>query len=312
MSRARYLKVVGVLATGIVFTGCQSKAVVSPAVDSSVATRTVEHAKGKTEVPISPKRVVVVDTAPLDAALALGIEPVGTIIYGQAPNYLGEKVDEISIVGESNQPNLEKILQLKPDLILGSKIGSGKIYRQLSQIAPTVLTKGSGRTGEWQENFRLYAEALGKSEQAAQLLQNYDDQVEQLRKKIQEPQALEISVLATSGERIGAYTTGSFSGSILKDIGLSRNPSQDFSWHYGVPFSREALSKLDGDYIFLIYSSYLPGGLQKNDFVTEPIWAQLKAVQQNHVCEVAGEVWAAGRSLLAAHQILTDVEDCLI
>ncbi|MEM7795763.1 MAG: ABC transporter substrate-binding protein [Cyanobacteria bacterium P01_C01_bin.118] len=192
------------------------------------------------------------------------------------------------------------------------------------------------------ENFQLYADALGKSEQAEQLLQDYQDQVQQLQQTLENPQDLTISVIAIANERIGTYTAGSFSGVILNDIGFARNSFQAATWRYGLPLSRESLDQLDGDYIFLIYSSYSGfepnevrrttskpllakivayltrsenaiylGGNTKKDFITDPIWSQLEAVNQDHVCEVAGEIWAAGRSILAAQQILVDVEECL-
>jgi iron complex transport system substrate-binding protein len=89
---------------------------------------------GKSEVPVSPQRVVVLDTAPLDAALALGTTPVGTAIYRQLPDYLSDRVGDITIIGDANQPNLETVLKLKPDLILGSKIGAEELYRGMAPI----------------------------------------------------------------------------------------------------------------------------------------------------------------------------------
>ncbi|MEM7795765.1 MAG: iron-siderophore ABC transporter substrate-binding protein [Cyanobacteria bacterium P01_C01_bin.118] len=295
------------LAAVTLLASCQSDAPVSPAVGPS---RTIQHAKGKSQVPVTPQRVVVLDTAPLDAALALDSKPVGTVVYGELPKYLGDQVDGIEIVGNGNEPNLETILKLNPDLILSSKIGTGKLYNQLSQIAPTVLTEGSGRSGDWPENLQLYAEALGKPQEAERLLQAYQDRVQQLQAKLGEPQSLEISVLSTYSDRIGAYTTGSFSGSVLEDIGLARNSAQNASWRYAVELSREALDKLDGDYLFYIYSPDF-SDIAAAKFVADPIWSQLEAVKQDRVCEVSGEVWAAGRSILAANQILADVEQCL-
>ncbi|MEO0828560.1 MAG: hypothetical protein AAFY67_23480 [Cyanobacteria bacterium J06642_9] len=71
------------------------------------------------------------------------------------------------------------------------------------------------------------------------------------------------------------------------------------------------MTDLGGDFIFLIYGSYFPGGIPVEAFIADPIWSQLKAVQQGQICEVANEVWIAGRSLLAAQQILEDVKMCL-
>ncbi|MEM7795764.1 MAG: ABC transporter substrate-binding protein [Cyanobacteria bacterium P01_C01_bin.118] len=145
MFNLRWRNLATCLVTGALLVSCQSTAVVPL---TTVPSRTIAHAKGKSKIPISLQRVVVLDTAPLDGALALGIKPVGTMVYGDLPKYLGDKVNNIEIVGDNNEPNLETVLKLKPDLILGTKISVGKIYRQLSQIAPTVLTAGSGRAGE--------------------------------------------------------------------------------------------------------------------------------------------------------------------
>ena len=301
----------GWLMIGASVVGCQSDTTAPPAAVSG-PTRTVTHANGKTQVPVSPQRVVVLDTAPLDATVALGMQPVGTITYGSLPAYLGDAVADITIIGDGNQPNLEAILQLEPDLILGSQIGmSRQLYRQLSQIAPTILTKGSGRESDWPENFRLYAEALGQSDLAEQLLQRYREQAQQLSTAIAQPEELEISVLSTYSDRIGTYTINSFPGSVLNDVGLSRPSAQNVTRSHAAEFSAESLDKLDGDYIFLIYSPNFPGGTQKEDFIRDPVWSQLQAVQQGQVCEVPGAVWAAGRSILAANQILADVEACL-
>ena len=307
MLRRIYSGMIGVIVMGFL-SACQQ---VTTPLDPAMPTRIVEHAMGTSEIPIEPQRVVVLDTAPLDTALALDIQPVGTAVYGTFPPYLEDIAGEIPSIGDPNQPNLEAILSLEPDLILGSKLGSRELYRQLSQIAPTVFTEGSGREGEWQETFQLYAEALGRPEQAEELLQAYQQQVQQLQAKIDDPQALDISVLIGSADRMGIYTTGSFPGSILQAVGFSRPTAQDTTRRFAVPVSREALERLDGDYIFLIYSTYQPGGLQKNDFVTDPLWAELGAVQRDRVCEVTGDVWIAGRSVLAAKQILADIEICL-
>ena len=305
-----YRDIVGWLAIGTLLVSCQSSSI-APLTAEPTSTRTVEHAMETIEVPMVPQRVVVLDTAPLDTALALGIKPIGTAIYGQPPDYLRDQVEGIEIIGDANQPNLETILKLKPDLILGSKIGTEDLYSRLSQIAPTVLTEDSGRSSDdWQANLQLYAEALGQTEQAEQLLQDYHQRVQHLRAIVQ-PQALKVSVLIVATDVVRAYTTGSFSGSILQDIGLSRPSAQDDPNGYALQLSPEALDTLDGDYIFLIYSTYRPGRLSKTDFITDPIWSQLDAVQQDRVCQVNNEVWIAGRSVLAANQVLTDVEACL-
>ncbi|MEM9979793.1 MAG: ABC transporter substrate-binding protein, partial [Cyanobacteria bacterium P01_D01_bin.2] len=169
----------GVISTivGLLLVSCQQPSAVTPIIDPNIPTRPVEHVMGTSQVPIAPKRIVVLDTTPLDAALALGIDPVGTISYGMPPGYLGEQASDIEIIGQFNQPNLEAIFKLKPDLILGAKSISEKLYPKLSRIAPTVFIEGASRSWDWKNNFRIYADALNRTEQAEQLITDYDQQL---------------------------------------------------------------------------------------------------------------------------------------
>lgn len=289
----------------------------TPANSPSGAVRTIDHAMGTTQVPETPERVVVIDSAALDAALALDVKPIGSTIFGELPDYLGNQTQDIEIVGEVNQPNLESILQLQPDLILGTKVASERLYRPLSRIAPTVLTEGSGRSGDWKENFLLFAAALGKTERANQLIEEYQQRVSELRTQFNQThnesvEETQISVLTTGQGRVGFYTLNSFPGSVLQDIGFARPPAQTRPERWAAMVSREDLDSLDGDVIFLIYSAQGSGNLTVEEFTSDPIWSQLSAVQQGQVYQVDGEIWIAGRSIQAAHKILDDIAQALL
>ncbi|MEL6936021.1 MAG: iron-siderophore ABC transporter substrate-binding protein [Cyanobacteria bacterium J06607_17] len=290
-------------------TGCQQNSAVEPIIDPNIPTRPVEHVMGISQVPVAPKRIVVLDTTPLDAALALGINPVGTISYGMPPSYLGEKASDIEIIGQFNQPNLEAILKLKPDLILGAKSISEKLYPKLSRIAPTVFIEGAGRSWDWKNNFRIYADALNKREQAEQLITDYEQQLSELQSTLApSPDSLTASVVLNGRFGFIAHTPKSFSGSVLQEIGFQRNAVQGNEDQFFVRLSREDLDSPEGDILFLIH---YPDTTSKEKFVNDRLWSQLDVVQRDAVCEVKGEVWAAGRSILAAQQILKDVEMCL-
>ncbi|MEO1351714.1 MAG: iron-siderophore ABC transporter substrate-binding protein [Cyanobacteria bacterium J06635_15] len=309
MNNFVYRGAVGLMA-GLLLASCQQKVSTSP-LDPNIPTQTVEHVMGTTQVPLAPERVVVIDTTPLDAALALGIQPVGTIQYGAPPGYLEDAVENIEVVGQYNQPNLETILRLDPDLILGAKSISARLYPRLSQIAPTVFIEGAGYSWDWKNNFRLFAEAMGRAEQAEQLLDDYQQQLADLKTAIDaSPETITVSVLVSTPQGLVAHTPTSFSGSILKEIGFARNPIQSREEQFFVRLSREDLDSPDGDVIFLIHN---PGWESDSSaaFASDPLWSQLDAVQRDAVCEVAGDVWGSGRSILAAQQILEDVKICL-
>ncbi|MEM9770107.1 MAG: iron-siderophore ABC transporter substrate-binding protein [Cyanobacteria bacterium P01_D01_bin.73] len=266
---------------------------------------------GTTEIPVLRSlRVVTIDTGPLDTALALGIEPVGTIRYGEPPRYLGKAAEKIPVIGQYNEPNMESILRLKPDLILGSKSISAGIYPQLLKIAPAIFVEGAGFDWQWKDNFKLFAKALGKSERADKLLTGYHTKLSDLKKSLNlTPQDIVVSVLVFGENGVIAQTPRSFSGSILKEIGFSRNEIQGNEDQFFVRISREDIKTPDGDVIFLMHSPTWDTA-SAEEFVSDPVLSTLKAVRKGAVCEVSGDVWGSGRGILAAQKILDDVRSC--
>lgn len=104
--------------------------------------RVVSHAVGEVCIPIHPKRVLTLERISFSTAIALGIKPIGTIEYTSteydAP-YLRGKTDGIRFLHSvRGQPNLEKILQLKPDLIMANSAFKN-VYPLSSKIASTIL-----------------------------------------------------------------------------------------------------------------------------------------------------------------------------
>lgn len=107
-------------------------------------TRLIQHDLGETEIPVNPQRIAtLMDARLLAPAIALGIKPIATTTY-QADagisfrGVTSEQVEGIEILGDGHQPSLERLLALKPDLILADANLHKDIYGQLSAIAPTV------------------------------------------------------------------------------------------------------------------------------------------------------------------------------
>lgn len=302
-NRLLKLVAVGLLAS------CQP---VSPPLSSDAAlTRAIDHANGTTQIPVDPQRVVVLDYSPLDTAFALNVIPIGRPELSASPIY-PEANNDIPSVGQGFQPNIETIFNLKPDLILGTKVMARGSYKKLSRIAPTVFSQDNGRYGNWKEHFLLHGNALGQSDKAAALLADYQQRVDRVKSQLaQVPQTTTASVVTHWSGGVLAYTTNSFSGAILQDLGFKRNPFQEKSKKYALQPSKEDLATIDGDIIFLMYDAAFEGSIAKTEFVSDPLWATLNAVEQDMVCEVSGAVWAGGRSILAANQVLTDIETCL-
>lgn len=276
---------------------------------SSIANcRPIQHAMGKTCVSPNLKRVVVMAGTEIELVVSLGVMPVGAAI-GPAPNFIKERLEGVKDVSWP-EPNLETILSLKPDIILSTKGRVGQIYEQLSRIAPTVLTEFRN-SYQWKSELRLFAKALGKTERAEQILNDYHQRAQKLERQLGEPEDRpEVSVVDVRPGGIYPGEKNSFSGSVLEDAGLPRPSSQDHEDKINAGISMESIEAIDGDVMFI----YAYGGSGAESTLTElkanPLWSKLEVVQRDQVYEVP-EYWI-GRGPISANLILDDLFKYLI
>lgn len=179
------------LAAALLVSGCASAgepAAPAPSGDGTFPVR-VDHAYGTTEIPARPTRVVALGLSDQDPLLALGVKPIAVSQwYGDYPSAtwpwaqdeLGDAKPVVLNGGVRNEeaPPLEEIASLKPDLILSLYNGTTRQqYDQLSSIAPTVVPDQQflNFTITWQEATRATGEALGREQEARDLVQRVEN-----------------------------------------------------------------------------------------------------------------------------------------
>ncbi|WP_193197125.1 ABC transporter substrate-binding protein [Nostoc sp. MG11] len=273
--------------------------------------RIVKHTMGESCVPINPQRVVTLSLSTLGNVLALGVQPIGTtneVHHKGKLTSVKDQTERIKLIGLS-QPNLEAILLLKPDLIIGVDWFK-PIYPLLSKIAPTVL--GELYYPTWEKHLSFVAEALGKQETEKALWDRYYQRIEQLKLALgTRYQNKKISFIYVGSGQISIDTRNSFAGSIISDALLQRAASQNIDAPYGsVKISLEELEKADGDILFV--TTFSSGG---NEFLKEkqqePLWKNLKAVKENHVYYVEFMSWGA-TNMLGTDAVIDDLYKYLV
>jgi iron complex transport system substrate-binding protein len=251
----------------------------------------------------------------------MGIKPLAS--QTDVLPHLQDRLEGITILGWPL--NLEKVTALNPDLIIGSADGEEtQTYDLLSQIAPTVLADLE-ISGDWKQMVRFVGEVLGEPAAATEVLNNYDQRIDQLKQKMEaRAQNLEISVIRLYPEKITLYQKDSFIGRILDDAGLKRPPSQQLSADQAlaaadnpiqVSISKELLEKADGDVIFVVTYSYHKQRERElktrmENLKTDPLWSHLEAVQRDRVYPV-GSHWIVSGPL-AANAVIDDLFHYLI
>jgi iron complex transport system substrate-binding protein len=190
----------------------------------------VQHVLGETKVPGQARHPLTLTQDTLDDTLALHVQPArAALASARLPAYLRGPGRGVSTMQPVTATDLGAVEAVHPDLILGDsssdgKGGNGALYDRLSKIAPTVMVATG--SDQWRLNLRLVGEALGRTNDAEQLLIDYDHQAFRARKAIRAARAgsekPRVSVALATGSGIRFAPQRSFAGTILADAGVKQ------------------------------------------------------------------------------------------
>ncbi len=325
-------RVGGVLAllAALTLAGCGSGSGASPGgtAPSGSATRTITDAQGRrVTVPAHPTRVLALSEPTLDGALALGVAPVGTTDgRGQSgvSAYLAGRAKGIATIGILGQPDIERVLELHPDLILtdGTSIQSDAILDKLRHIAPTVYVSKTGQ--DWKTAFAAEADVLGEKARGTAVLGAFDRRVAAVRGQLGPNTKATVSVVRWSGVGLpDVIPAGLAAGRTLTALGLRRPGTQSQTGPgHAVPISLENLDQLDADWMF--FASLGAGGPSGGAKAASagvaasrralalargtPGFENLNVVKAGHVEVVDGSAWTSAGGPLAEGIVLDDVQ----
>lgn len=289
----------------------------------------VNHIAGTTCVPDKVERLVTLDTTSFEYAIALGLQPVGTVKDERSSSYLQNQTAHVENIGQTGEPNLERVLALKPDLILGLDYHQ-TIYTQASQIAPTALFKFE-HSGEWKDVFHTFSVALKRQAIEQQVMQQYDRRLQEFKSRLKDTlkknnlSALpKVSVVRIYPGSINLYLRDSFPGTVLQDAGLPRPTAQDrtaaeatqlFNNPIQVSISLERVEQADGDIMFVwtsenTFEANETARKKLAELQANSLWQRLNAVQKDRVYFVP-DYWI-GSGSIAANAVLDDLYQYLL
>ncbi|MVO98931.1 ABC transporter substrate-binding protein [Paenibacillus lutrae] len=315
-SAARKAYVLGmiVLAMVLVLAACgkntdTSGGTATPGAGETASTVKIKHAMGESDVPAAPKRVVILTNEGTEALLALGIKPVGAVkSFTGNPWYdhIKANMEGVTVVGDEQQPNLELIASLKPDLIIGNKMRQEKVYEQLKAIAPTVFSETL--RGEWKNNFSLYADALGKKSEGEKVIADFDKRIEDFKGKAGDKLKEKVSVVRFMAGKTRIYLEDTFTGIIFKQIGIARTPVKAKDT-FVEEITKERVPEVDADRLF--YFTYETGngdGVKQEEAITQdPLWQNLNVVKNGKTQKVNDAIWNTAGGVKAANLLLDDL-----
>lgn len=272
---------------------------------------------GSVTVDDSAERVITLYEGALDAAVALGVKPVGAITTRQGDNvasYIQPSVEGISIVGTARETNLESVIALQPDLILASSRLSEEQYELLSAVAPTIVPSVNvfQQEGAWKEESKLFAKALGREEEMDKVLDDIAERATGLKDRLDAsmPDTGRNASLARWMPQ-GALLMSNklFASNVLASLGFEMQTAGiiDENRAHSSPLSLEKLSLIDGDWLFL--ATLNEDGREAVEAASKsPAFQRLEVVKNDRVVPVDGQLFSSTSGPMAANAILDRLE----
>jgi ferric hydroxamate transport system substrate-binding protein len=257
-------------------------------------------------------RVIALEWVYAENLLALGIQPVGVADIQGYKRYVNVEpsLDESVVdVGTRQEPSLEAIAQLKPDLILGVELRHQTIDDTLSAIAPTLIfnpypsANNSNQLDEMQQTFLKIAERVNRRDVAEKVLQQMQTQFQTAATRIKNTPKPDfvLGQFSDNTPQLRLFTDNSMAAQIITAIGLKNAWKGEFDRFGFNTVWIEALPKVETANFIYISAPNSPYQKQLED---NPVWKKLQFVQQNRLYAIAPDTWLFGGPLSA--QILTE------
>ncbi|MCY8946373.1 iron-hydroxamate ABC transporter substrate-binding protein [Bacillus atrophaeus] len=275
----------------------------------------IEYLDKTYEVKVPTDKIAITGSVEsMEDAKLLDVHPAGAISFsGKFPDMFKDITDKATPTGEKMEPNIEKILELQPDVILASTKFPENTIKKLSNTATTIPV--SHISSNWKENMMLLAQLTGKEKKAKEIIADYEQDLKDTKTKIN-GKAKDSNALVIRIRQGNIYIYPEqvyFNSTLYGDLGLTA-PDEVKAAKAQELISLEKLSEMNPDHIFVQFSddenADKPDALK--DLEKNPIWSSLTAVKEDHVyvnsvdpLAQGGTAWSKVRFLKAATEKLT-------
>lgn len=259
-------------------------------------------------IPENPERIVTIDEGSYSAALSLGIVPVAAgddaiFIVNEGTPYLEPDVESI---GLDDAINLERLLEIEPDIIFLPSYQTSELIDNSKLIAPTVVYDYA--SGDFKETVVMVAEAVNAEDQLAELEVGYEERITTFKEMTDLPDDFRVAVVRPNGDgRYRLAVNSLFQNTILNDAGVSLPDEwSSLAERFYAYISNERLDLVEADIVLLwALLDIEEEEVAYSTLLEDPLWQSLSVVQSGEVYFV-GRYWA-GEGYPEAHLVIDDL-----
>ena len=243
---------------------------------------------------------------------AINKEPVG-VPKQNLPNYLSMyKDDKYTDIGGVKEFNMEKINELKPDLII-IEGRQASYYDELNKIAPTILlgTDGTDHFGSLEKNAKVIASIYGVEDEVEGKIKDLNARAEKVAKKVKAGNKNALVTMVSEGN-ISAFGKGSRYSVIYDKFGFKPIDNIEVSKH-GKNISSEYIVSKNPEYIFVVDRGVIVGDKKPaRDVVENELTRSTKAYKDGNIIYLDAQVWyLGGCGLMSTDLMIKEMEKAI-
>ncbi len=237
-----------------------------------------------------PKRIVtLMHVLYPDILLSLDVEPIGVAgadtMFNQWEAYSRYTKDKgIADIGSYESPNLEKIYELEPDLIIAASEYHEQAYDQLRAIAPVVYVDYMKTGSDRDEGVREFAKILGKEAEGAAVINKLNQKIAITREELKGLVGEDKTVVFSTANSNGGFWLYNKNITPTSQSGLGLQVPQKYPDGEEL-VTLEGMALLNPDYLFIFTDNSTDTSSDEalKEYTTSKVWNNISAVKNNHV-----------------------------
>lgn len=264
---------------------------------------TVTDSRGEQTLEGGPAEdVVALEWAYVEDLVEVGVTPVGVADVEGYNTWVSSAPvpDTVADVGTRQEPSLDAIAKLAPDLIIAEGDTVRQNLPQLNEIADVLVFEGTNPEGNFEhmrENFRQVAAAVGKDDEATKVLDELDAKIESATTTLADAGvagdkfAIAQGWTASGAVVVRMFGTASLASEVTEKLGLTNAYAKKGDRWGLAETDVEGLTELDDAHFIYVAPDE---NVFTDKLADNPIWQGLDFVQNNKVYEIDGGTWFFG------------------
>jgi iron complex transport system substrate-binding protein len=312
----------GATSTTSVTTNAASTVATSAAIASTTYPLTInDGANASITLSKKPERIICLIRSCVDFMAELDRPIVGVVggYYPLAtdPRYFGDKAKSVTqITAQVNQVNVEEIVALKPDLVLGAS-NFANLRDALKNTAPLYIIPDFKTVADVTTELGKIAKVVDKQTEGTAAAKKLTDKLATYKAKA--PRDVNTMVMLSYRDISQQFvaTDGSLLCNVLNEIAKCNVKAPASLVGYG-QISLENVLQIDPQALFVMTFAAGPAGWQpaeilqreaqqKQVLASNPLWAGISAVKNNRVYEVDALVWGGDLGSRSLGIVLDDL-----